>query len=116
MYCIEYVIKKGDSLYSISRHFNVSISSIMQANPLVNVYNLMVDETLCIPVSVPQNNVQNNTTYLIQEGDTLGSVMNKNGINMADLMMQNDANEVYLMPGTTLQVPIMGTGESGMTM
>jgi murein DD-endopeptidase MepM/ murein hydrolase activator NlpD len=40
MYCVEYVIQKGDTLYSISRHYGISVSSLMAANPMVNVYNL----------------------------------------------------------------------------
>jgi LysM repeat protein len=116
MYCINYVVKKGDTLYSISRHFNVSLNAIMAANPLVNVYNLMVDEVLCIPVSVPQNNYTTDTTYMVEEEDTLGSVLDKNSINLADLMEFNDLYQVYLLPGTTLQVPIMGEEESETTL
>jgi len=116
MYCINYVIKKGDSLYSLSRQYNVSIDSIINANPLVNVYNLQVDEVICIPVSVPQNNYTNYTTYLVEEEDTLGSVLDKNNINLADLMEFNDLNNIRLEPGSTLQVPIIGEGEGGITL
>lgn len=116
MYCIEHVIKQGDTLYSISRQYNVPLDAIMKANPMVNVYRLLVDEVICIPVSVPQNNYTNYTTYLIQDGDTLGSVLNNNGVNLADLMKFNNMNDIRLQPGTTLQVPITGEGESGITM
>jgi LysM repeat protein len=116
MYCINYVVKNGDTLYSISRHFNVGLDAIMAANPLVNLYNLMVDEVICIPVSVPQNNYENYTTYLVEDEDTLGSVLDKNSINLADLMEFNDLYQVYLLPGTTLQVPIIGEGEGEITL
>ncbi len=106
MYCIDYVIQKGDSLYSISRNYGVSVNSLIAANPMVNVYNLMAGEILCVPVSVPSNQFTNYTTYLVQNGDTLGSVMNSRGINLADLMQQNNPNEIYLMPGTTVTVPV----------
>jgi LysM repeat protein len=113
MYCINYVIKPGDTLYSISRHFNVSISAIMDANPMVNVYNLIVDGTICIPVSVPQSNYTNFTTYLVEENETLGSLLDKNNINLADLMEFNSLDDIHLVPGTTVKVPITGAGESG---
>jgi LysM repeat protein len=116
MYCINYVIKQGDSLYKISREYNVSINDLMNANPLINVYRLQVGEVICIPVSIPQNNYTNFTTYLIEEEDTLGSILDKNGINLADLMEFNALHDIYLLPGTTLQVPIIGTGESGITL
>jgi LysM repeat protein len=111
MYCINYVVQKGDTLYSISRHFNIGLAAIMAANPLVNVYNLMVGEVLCIPISVPSNNIMNYTTYLVEEGDTLGSVLEYHGINMADLMQRNNLDDLFLMPGTTLNVPIIESNE-----
>lgn len=116
MYCISYVIKKGDTLYKLSRQFRIPLSSILDANPLVNVYDLKEGEAICIPVSVPQNNAQHFTTYLVQEGDTLQSIMDKYNINMADLMQLNNPDSIQLLPGSTLQVPIMGEGESGVTL
>lgn len=111
MYCTNYVIKQGDSLYKISRQFHVSIDEIMKANPLMNIYNLQVDEVICIPVSMPQKNYTNYTTYLVEDEDTLGSVMKKNNTNLADLMELNGLDNIYLKPGTTLQVPITGEGQ-----
>ncbi len=112
MYCINYVVQKGDTLYSISRHFNIELGKIIDANPMVNVYNLRAGETICIPVSVPQNNYSNDTTYMIKEGDTLGSVLERGGINLADLLEFNHLNDIYLQPGRTLQVPKIGMGET----
>ena len=116
MYCMNYVIQRGDTLYSISKQFNVSISALMDANPLVNVYNLIVGTTLCIPTSVPSNNFTNFTTYLVQEGDTLGSIIERSGANLADLMQLNTLNDFVLAPGSTISIPIMGEGESGITL
>ena len=116
MYCTNYVIKRGDSLYSISRQFHVPINEIMKANPLINVYNLVVDEVICIPASMPQNNYTNFTTYLVEDGDTLGSVLSKNSMEMADLMQFNGMEDIFLLPGSTLKVPIIDEGESGVTL
>jgi LysM repeat protein len=116
MYCINYEIKQGDTLYSISRHFNVRICAIMDANPLVNVYSLMVGETIYIPVSVPQKNYTHFTTYLVREEDSLGNILDENSINLADLLELNHLDEIYLQPGTTLKVPIFGEGEGGITL
>jgi LysM repeat protein len=111
MYCTNYVIRKGDTLYSISRQLGVKLDAIMAANPLVDVYNLMIGETICIPVSIPSNNYTNITSYMVQEGDTLGSILNHYGVNLADLMQINKLNEIYLLPGTTLQMPSIDEGE-----
>ncbi len=116
MYCMEYVIRQGDTLYSLSRQFNIPIDEIMRANPLVNVYRLEVGTTLCIPVSTPQGNYTNFTTYLVQEGDSLGSVLSSDSFNIEELMQLNDPNDIMLLPGSTINLPITGTGEGGVTL
>ena len=108
MYCISYVIKKGDTLYTISRRFNVNVSSIIDANPLINIYNLKVGEAICIPVSMPSNQFTEYTTYLVEDEDTLGSVLERNNVNMADFMEHNGLSDIYLKPGTTLKIPSTG--------
>jgi len=107
MYCISYVIKAGDTLYKISRHFNVSIDEIMNANPLINLYNLTVGETICIPVSIPGNQYNGYTTYQVEENESLGSILKKNKINLADLMMFNGLDEIYPAAGSTLKIPVV---------
>ncbi len=116
MYCINYTIKKGDTLYRISRHFNICLNAIMDANPLVNVYHLIEGDTIVIPVSVPQNRYKNFTTYLIKDGDTLGRILDENSINLADLMEFNNLDDIYLLQGTTLNVPILDDGEDDITL
>ncbi len=106
MFCINYVIKKGDTLYSISRKSNVPVSAIINANPFVNVYNLQIGEVLCLPVGVPLNDYNGTIIYTVQEGDTLGRVLDQYGIEIGDLMQLNDVNNIYLMPGTSLEVPV----------
>jgi membrane-bound lytic murein transglycosylase D len=112
MYCVDYVIQKGDTLYNISKHYGVSVSSLMAANPMVNVYNLRTGEILCIPVSMPSNQYTSYSTYLVQDGDTLGSVLDHSGVGLADLMQRNNLNGIYLMPGTTLTVPVTEEGQT----
>lgn len=105
MYCINYVIQSGDTLYSISRQFNISLNAMIDANPLVNVYDLRVGEAICIPVSVPSDQYTEVTTYIVREGDTLGSILDSNAVSLADLMQKNPLNEIFLLPGSALQIP-----------
>ena len=46
---IIHTIKKGDTLYLLSRYYNVPIGEIMNANRNMNVYNLHIGEEICIP-------------------------------------------------------------------
>lgn len=50
---IVHTIKKGDTLYQLSRYYNVTINEIMRANANVNVYNLQVGDQICIPTRRP---------------------------------------------------------------
>lgn len=116
MYCIIYEIKYGDTLYRISRHFNAGMDAIMASNPMIDVYNLVPGETIYIPVSVPQEHYSHYTTYLVKEEDSLGSILDENSINLANLIELNDINEIYLQPGTTLRIPIWDEKEGGITL
>jgi LysM repeat protein len=52
----------------------------------------------------------------VEEGDTLGKILDKNGINLADLIGLNNLDSIYITPGTTLQVPIIDDGEDDITL
>lgn len=43
-------VKSGDTLYSISMKYHVPLAVLLRANPYVDVYNLQVGETICVPV------------------------------------------------------------------
>ena len=51
---IVHTIKRGDSLYLLSRHYNVTVNDIMRANSNVNIYNLQIGDQICIPVNRPE--------------------------------------------------------------
>ena len=47
---IMHTVRSGDTLYSISMEHQVSLALLLRANPYVDVYNLQVGETICVPV------------------------------------------------------------------
>ena len=52
-----YVVRPGDTLYSISRGFNVPLPYILRANQGIDIYNIYVGMELCIPYVYPNYNV-----------------------------------------------------------
>lgn len=116
MYCIRYDVTKGDTLYSISRRFGVPIHAIIKANPFVNIYSLADGDTIDIPVVASGKQHTNFTTYLVRDGDTLGSILDKNDISLSDLLEHNALDDIHLAPGSTLKVPINPGKESGVTL
>lgn len=45
-----HTVRSGDTLYSISMEHQVPLALLLRANPYVDVYNLQVGETICVPV------------------------------------------------------------------
>ncbi len=46
---VTHTVKKGDTLYEISRMHNVPLAMLLRANPYVDVFNLQVGDTICVP-------------------------------------------------------------------
>ena len=45
-----HTVKKGDTLYLLSRRYRVPLWAILLANPYINIYNLQVGDEVCIPL------------------------------------------------------------------
>lgn len=83
-----HMIRQGDTLYSLSRQYKVSVDAIMRANPGVNIYNLHINDELCIPVmannrpmqGMPMNNMpMNSNAPLDYTFDYMENDFNNNG-------------------------------------
>ena len=55
---VYHMIRQGDTLYGLSRQYRVSVDAIMRANPGVNIYNLHINDELCIPVMMNNRPMQ----------------------------------------------------------
>ena len=87
-------IRKGDSLYSLSRTDNVSIDEIMERNPDVDVYNLRIGDRLCIPIK--------HMPYVTVEGDTLDEVLDRFHINYETFRKANPQLDAFRFPANTV--------------
>ena len=63
-----HVVKRGDTLYKLSRIYKVKLSDIISANPYINVYNMQPGDEVCIPVIMEEDFL----IYTVQDGDTFG--------------------------------------------
>ncbi|GAB3061605.1 LysM peptidoglycan-binding domain-containing protein [Virgibacillus ainsalahensis] len=45
-----YQIKQGDSFYELASKFNLSLSTVLQANPNVNPNQLVIGQMVCLPI------------------------------------------------------------------
>ena len=81
---VVHTIKKGDTLYLISKYYKVPIGEIMGANRNINVYNLQIGDEICIPVRRPgpmeMEHIDNGNNIMNRNA---GNTMNDNNSNMA---------------------------------
>lgn len=75
-------VKKGDSIYKLSRQYGVSLNQLIEDNNLKEPYELLVGECLII------NN--KSKVYTVKKGDTLQEIANKHSISINKLIEDND--------------------------
>ncbi len=111
-----HVIKAGETLYSISRMYNVSVSEIMRANPYVNVYNLRINDQICIPnnmMIMPYPEMPDD--YYDMDGNMNNGMMMPGNMNNSMNMVpgNNAGNNIGMMPGDNMN---MGIGMDNVNM
>ena len=74
-----HVVKRGDTLYKLSRIYKVKLSDIISANPYINVYNMQPGDEVCIPVIMEED-------FLIY---TFEDVLKNTGVSPDDLFKFN---------------------------
>ncbi|MBQ7136594.1 MAG: LysM peptidoglycan-binding domain-containing protein [Bacilli bacterium] len=87
---IDYVVNKGDSLFSISQRYNINPVILAEINGL-KLYDYIYPNQIII---VPKENTK---LYITQDGDTLNSIINRMNTNLSDLEKYN--KNIYLAPG-----------------
>ena len=101
---ITYKVEKGDTLYSISRKYQITVAELRTANNLSETDVIKVGQKLIIPdadigtaVALSSTKTAGNaapagkiTEYVVKKGDTLYGIARKNGMAVADLMALNN--------------------------
>lgn len=102
-----YTVKSGDSLWSISRKFGVTVAELKEANNLSS--NLLsIGQNLIIPGKVPE---KVSDEYVVQKGDTLYSIARKFNTSVDNLKSLNNITTDSLAIGQIFKIP----GEESIT-
>ncbi|MFZ5967168.1 MAG: LysM peptidoglycan-binding domain-containing protein [Bacillota bacterium] len=103
------IIRPGDTLYKIAQEYNVSIASILEANPSVDPNYLRVGQRICIPRACPPGY----STYTVERGDTLSVIADKYSITVQALLAANPqiTNPDAIAVGQKLCVPMISEEE-----
>ena len=106
---IVYIVKKGDSLWTIAQQYNTTISALKTRNNLTSNV-LSIGQQLIIPSSTQTpSNDSNNTqpaekTYVVQRGDSLWLIANKNNTTVDELKRLNNLTSNVLQIGQILRI------------
>ena len=86
-----YTVEKNDTLYSISRRFNIPVDEIKRINNLTSDV-LSIGQRLYFT-----ENTQDETIYIVEKGDTLYSISRKFNISVDEIKRLNNltTNEIY---------------------
>ena len=98
-----YIVKKGDSLWSIARAYNTTVDELKKLNNL-STNLLSVGQILKIPV---KSEVENYNIYTVAKGDTLYKIANQFGVTVNDIITANNLKSNTLQIGQKLSIPIL---------
>ena len=102
-----YVIRSGDSYWSIARRYKTSVTALLETNPGIDPNRLTIGTKITIPsrkrVQKPSTATR---TYRVKSGDILGRISINHGIPLQQLLSANPGlNPQILKIGTILKIP-----------
>lgn len=90
-------VKKGDSVYKLSKEYNVPVNQIIQDNNLEEPYELLIGECLIINPS--------NKSYIVKESDSLDTLSKKFSITKEKILKDNSLkDENSIKPGLRIHL------------
>ena len=91
------IVSKGDTLYSISRRYNVPLRDLITVNQLTPPYTLAVGQSLSIPTA---------KYHIVAKGDTLYNISKRYNIDLTTLSRLNNLSPPYTLSiGQKLALP-----------
>ena len=84
-----YTVKRGDTLYGISKQFDVPVETIKKVNNLTS-NTITVGQVLSIPTNT------NTATYTVKAGDTLYKIANQYSTTVQELIELNNLSSNIL--------------------
>ncbi len=106
-----HAVAKGETLYSISKKYNTSISQLKALNPNIDVNALSVNQqinvsknSLANPAASISNDVTSTNSYVVKKGDTLYSISRMFNVSVADLVAMNSLSSNVISIGQNLKI------------
>ncbi len=111
-YQLTHEVKSGDTLWDISRKYDISTRSLAKWNGMAPTDPLMPGKTLVIWVNEASDEqkrdaIMRTLTYTVKRGDSLARIAQKFNIRTSDITKWNNLNpKKYLQPGQKLTLHV----------
>ena len=103
-----YIVHRGDTLYSISRKFNIPVEELKTINNLTS-NSLSIGQILLVPkenVDIDEEIIEDNyPIYTVQRGDSLWKIAREFDIPVNKLIEANNLSNLTLQVGQQLIIP-----------
>ena len=99
-----YIVKKGDTLYSIAKTLNTTVDELKKVNNLTN-NTLSIGQQLLVPGYYDNKEESNYKQYIVQPGDTLYKIALNNNITVDELKNINNLTSNILSINQILNIP-----------
>ncbi len=104
-YKMTHKVTSGESLWSISRKYDVSYKSLAKWNGMAPSDPLRPGQSLVVWKKAPSGGTIRKITYKIRQGDSLSVIADKFDVSVSDLLKWNQLNrKAYIKPGQTLRL------------
>lgn len=98
-----YIVKSGDTLYSLAKKFNTTVDELKKINNLTS-NSLSLNQSLKVPASSGGTQVSTNT-YKVVKGDTLYSIAKKFNTTVDEIKKLNNLGSASLSINQLLKIP-----------
>lgn len=98
-----YTVKAGDTLFSLSKQFGVTVKAIQDVNPGIDPRHLAIGQKICIP---KKHCPEGTFVYVVKSGDTLSAIARRYKTTVQEIVKANpgiDPNKLAI--GQEICVP-----------
>ena len=97
-----HIVEKGQTLYSISKMYNISVSNLQRWNYL-NDYSISIGQSLKVSEGgIPQRLVASSSSHIVEKGQTLYSISKIYNVSVSQLRTLNSLNDNTISIGQEL--------------
>lgn len=94
----EYIVKKGDTLYSVAKKYNTSVDNLKSINNIITD-SLSIGQVLKLPTTITES------THTVKKGDSLYAIAKEYNTSVDELKKLNNLTSNTLAIGQTLELP-----------